>query len=86
VSGVPAVIEASAVTVRRGRRVVLSDVSLAVGAGQVAHLAGANGSGKTSLLRRLHTITGRELIACASCLVLATALMVTGTRWARVRG
>lgn len=35
---------------------------------------------------RLHAITGRELIACASCLVLATALMAAGTRWARVRG
>lgn len=49
----PVVIKASAVTVRRGWRVVLSDVSLAVGAGQVVHLAGANGSGKTSLLRVL---------------------------------
>ncbi|MEA2188047.1 MAG: type transport system ATP-binding protein [Solirubrobacteraceae bacterium] len=51
--GVPVVIDASAVTVRRGGRVVLSDVSLAVGAGQLVHLAGANGSGKTSLLRVL---------------------------------
>lgn len=45
--------QASAVTVRRGRRVVLSDVSLTLAAGQVVHLAGANGSGKTSLLRVL---------------------------------
>ena len=50
-NGVAAVIEACAVTVRRGRRVVLSDVSVAIGHGQVVHLAGANGSGKTSLLR-----------------------------------
>jgi hypothetical protein len=35
---------------------------------------------------RLYTITERELIACASCLVLATALMAAATRWAHVRG
>jgi hypothetical protein len=35
---------------------------------------------------RLHTITGRELVACASCLVLATALTAASTHWARVRG
>jgi hypothetical protein len=35
---------------------------------------------------RLHTISARELIGCVSCLVLATALMLAGTRWARVRG
>lgn len=34
---------------------------------------------------RLHTITGRELIACASCLVLAAALTAASTHWARVR-
>jgi ABC-type multidrug transport system ATPase subunit len=68
---VPAVIEASGVTVRRGRRVVLSDVSLAIGAGQVVHLAGANGSGKTSLLRVLAGLsaaragTGRTPARCA---------------------
>jgi heme exporter protein A len=50
---VAAVIQASAVTVRRGRRVVLSDVDLVIEAGQAVHLAGANGSGKTSLLRVL---------------------------------
>jgi heme exporter protein A len=68
---VPAVIEASAVAVRRGRRVVLSDVSLAIGAGQVVHLAGANGSGKTSLLRVLAGLsapragTVRRPVRCA---------------------
>lgn len=34
----------------------------------------------------LHTITGRELIGCASCVVLATTLLAAGTHWARVRG
>lgn len=35
---------------------------------------------------RLHTITARELVACASCLVLATALTTAGTLWANARG
>ncbi|MCA1677462.1 MAG: hypothetical protein LC777_00175 [Actinobacteria bacterium] len=35
---------------------------------------------------RLHTITARELIACASCVVLAAALTTASTHWARVRG
>jgi ABC-type multidrug transport system ATPase subunit len=37
--------------VRRGRRTVLTGVALALRAGEVAHVTGANGSGKTSLLR-----------------------------------
>jgi ABC-type nitrate/sulfonate/bicarbonate transport system ATPase subunit len=40
-------------TVTRGRRVVLRDVDLTVRAGDVIHVAGENGSGKTSLLRVL---------------------------------
>jgi hypothetical protein len=35
---------------------------------------------------RLHTITTRELIACTSCLVLATALTIAATHWANTRG
>ena len=50
---VPALLEASGLTVRRGRRTVLSGVELALHAGGAVHLAGANGSGKTSLLRVL---------------------------------
>jgi ABC-type multidrug transport system ATPase subunit len=50
---VSAVLEASGLTVRRGRRTVLSDVSLTFRAGEAIHVAGANGSGKTSLLRVL---------------------------------
>ena len=45
---VPALLEASELTVRRGRRTVLSGVELALHAGAAIHLAGANGSGKTS--------------------------------------
>ena len=40
-------------TVRRGRRTVLAGVSFALAGGRAVHLAGANGSGKTSLLRVL---------------------------------
>lgn len=40
-------------TVRYGRRVVLSNVSLAVARGQVYALLGRNGTGKTSLIRCL---------------------------------
>jgi ABC-type multidrug transport system ATPase subunit len=47
------VLAAHALTVARGRRVVLRDVDLTVRAGDVVHVAGENGSGKTSLLRVL---------------------------------
>jgi len=47
------VLAAHALTVARGRRIVLRDVDLTVRAGDVVRVAGANGSGKTSLLRVL---------------------------------
>ena len=47
------VLAAHALTVTRGRRIVLRDVDLMVRAGDVVHVAGENGSGKTSLLRVL---------------------------------
>jgi ABC-type multidrug transport system ATPase subunit len=47
------VLAAHALTVARGRRIVLRDVDLTVRAGDVVHVAGENGSGKTSLLRVL---------------------------------
>ena len=49
----PDLLRARAVTVRRGRRTVLRDVSFGLAGGRAVHLAGANGSGKTSLLRVL---------------------------------
>jgi heme exporter protein A len=50
---VPVLLEAGALTVRRGRRTVLSGVDLTIDSGRAIHLAGPNGSGKTSLLRVL---------------------------------
>jgi ABC-type multidrug transport system ATPase subunit len=50
---VPVLLEAGALTVRRGRRDVLAGVALTLESGRAIHLAGANGSGKTSLLRVL---------------------------------
>jgi ABC-type multidrug transport system ATPase subunit len=46
-------LEAGALTVRRGRRTVLSGVGLTIDSGHALHVAGPNGSGKTSLLRVL---------------------------------
>jgi heme exporter protein A len=50
---VPVLLEAGALTVRRGRRTVLSGVGLTLDSGRAIQLAGPNGSGKTSLLRVL---------------------------------
>ena len=44
---------ADGLAVRRGRRTILSGVSVVLAPGDAVHLAGANGSGKTSLLRVL---------------------------------
>jgi zinc/manganese transport system ATP-binding protein len=50
---VSAVIELDHVTLELGGRVVLEDVSLSVGAGEFIGVLGANGAGKTSLMRAL---------------------------------
>jgi heme exporter protein A len=50
---VPALLEAADLRVRRGRRTVLDGIGLALSAGDVVHLRGGNGAGKTSLLRVL---------------------------------
>lgn len=58
-------LELSAVTARRGDRVVLGDVHAALPAGGVAALIGRNGGGKSSLLRTLAGLeeaTGRIAI------------------------
>jgi zinc/manganese transport system ATP-binding protein len=50
---VTAVIELDHVTLELGARTVLEDVSLSIGAGEFIGVLGANGAGKTSLMRAL---------------------------------
>lgn len=47
------ILEAKALTVTRGHRPLVSDLSFALAAGEVLHLRGSNGAGKTSLLEVL---------------------------------
>ena len=49
----PALIEASSITVRRGEVPVLDHVDLTLSAGEIVCIIGPNGSGKTTLLRAL---------------------------------
>lgn len=44
-------LELRSVTLRRGGRLLLEDFDLRLGAGEALHLAGRNGSGKSSLIR-----------------------------------
>jgi len=53
-------IEVRELTVRRGERVVLSDVSFAAPRGQVLALVGASGAGKSTLLRCLTRLAEAE--------------------------
>jgi iron complex transport system ATP-binding protein len=48
-----ACIEAQGLTVQRGNRVLLSEISFSLGAGQVVALLGPNGAGKSTLLKTL---------------------------------
>lgn len=56
-SGQPARLDARALACERGERRLFSEVSLALEPGGLARLLGANGSGKTSLLRILAGLT-----------------------------
>ena len=47
------VLTAHEITCIRGRRVLFTDLNLTIGAGEILHIQGSNGSGKTSLLRIL---------------------------------
>lgn len=47
------ILEVKALTVTRGHRPLVSDLSFALAAGEVVHLRGSNGAGKTSLLEVL---------------------------------
>jgi iron complex transport system ATP-binding protein len=48
-----ACIEAQRLTVQRGNRVLLNEISFSLGAGQVVALLGPNGAGKSTLLKTL---------------------------------
>src|SRR4051812_19254556 len=64
------VLAARDLTIGRGRRIVLTGVSLALRPGEVVHVAGENGSGKTSLLRVLAGVArarGGELERSGPC-------------------
>lgn len=54
-------------TVRRGRRVVLQDLSLSVGRGTITGLLGPSGCGKTTLIR---CVAGTQQVASGSVTVL----------------
>jgi len=56
-NGQPARLDARGLACERGERRLFSDISLALAPGGLARLLGANGSGKTSLLRILAGLT-----------------------------
>jgi len=56
-----AALELHAIAVRRGGRRLFSDLSLRLAAGQACALTGANGAGKTSLLRAVAGLVALEV-------------------------
>src|SRR5258708_1953222 len=78
-------LEVNGVTVRYGRTLALNDISLRVSAGEATSLLGANGAGKTSLLRAISrlvpitegsvTVKGIDLMARRPHQVLETGLV-----------
>jgi heme exporter protein A len=90
---VAALLWADGVTVARGRRILLEHFSLELAAGELVHLRGANGSGKSSLLRVLagvveprHGSVGRT----ATCAYLPERIALPESlpawRWLRICG
>ncbi|MDY7102080.1 MAG: ATP-binding cassette domain-containing protein [Actinomycetota bacterium] len=75
--GSPVVLRLEAIELCRGRRVVLSDVSLDLGAGEHVAVRGANGSGKTTLLRAVANVApprrGRR-VGSPTCAYVPAAL------------
>ena len=84
---------ADGVTVARGRTVLLRDLRLVVGAGELVHVAGPNGCGKSSLLRVLAGVVeprrGRVERAAPCAFVperLALPAGLRASRWLQVAG
>jgi ABC-type transport system involved in cytochrome c biogenesis ATPase subunit len=65
------VVAARALKTGRGRRIVLTGVDRTLQGGAVVHVAGENGSGKTSLLR---VLAGLGCLALAAPAFAAAAL------------
>src|ERR1700742_3695869 len=64
------VLAARALTIGRGRRIVLRSVDLRLRSGAIVHVAGENGSGKTSLVRVLAALPrprAGELTRAGTC-------------------
>ncbi len=72
-------LELRGLTVRRGPRCVVRDVSLRLGAGEMVGLLGPNGAGKTTLMRAALGLIPHS--GQASCAALATAERARLVAW-----
>lgn len=72
-----ALLQITGVSVRRGRRAVLTDVSLSVAAGEVLGLVGPNGAGKTTVIR---AALGLQPIAAGEVRMAGQPLTALGER------
>lgn len=88
-----ALLWADGVTVARGRTILLRDFSMRLEAGELVHLRGANGSGKSSLMRLLAGVVEPRRGAvgrAAGCLYVpervALPESLPASRWMRICG
>ncbi|MFI5716842.1 ABC transporter ATP-binding protein [Nocardia sp. NPDC051750] len=69
VTGTPDAVEVRGLTVRRGKREVLHDISLRIPRGSITGLLGPSGCGKTTLMR---SIVGTQVVAAGEVTVLGS--------------